>query len=120
MIGEPGQKLADYLTAEETTELAKIQRDPLVVGYAVLTHQGEEIEAGGIWRNEISPIFANVFDIANKIGAELGEDAPIEILVMESGEYEVAGLSLLRARAVIVKQKGGAPASATGGLRSVS
>ncbi len=120
MIGEQSQKLTDYLTAEETTELAKIQRDPLVVGYAVLTPQGEEIEAGGIWRNLISPIFANVFDIANKIGAELGEDTPIEILVMESGEYEVAGLSLLRARAVIVKQKGGATATVGGGLRSVS
>jgi len=117
MIGEEGQKLSDFLTPEETTELAKIQRDPLVVGYAVLTHQGEEIEAGGIWRGLIAPIFANVFDLANKIGAELGEDQPIEILVMESGEYEVAGLSLLRARAIIVKQKGGA--AATGGLRSV-
>ena len=120
MMGNQGQTLADYLTAEETTELAKIQRDPLVVGYAVLTLQGEEIEAGGIWRSLISPIFANVFDIANKIGAELGEEGAIEILVMESGEYEVAGLSLQRARAVVVKKKASAPVSTAGGLRSVS
>lgn len=118
MIGDQGPVPADFLTAEETTELARIQRDPSVVGYAVLTPQGEEIEAGGIWRETIAPIFANVFDLANKIGEEFGESEPFEVLVMESGEYEVAGLSLSRARAVIVKQNGRASV-APGGLRSV-
>lgn len=105
------------LTAEESTELARIQRDAQVIGYSVMAMDGTEIESGGALSDNITPIFANAFDLADKIGAEFGEEDTCPVLFMESKEIEVAGLLLSAARAVIVKGK---HKNQGEGLRSVS
>jgi hypothetical protein len=104
------------LTAEESTELARIQRDSQVIGYSVMALDGTEIESGGALSDTIAPIFANAFDLADKIGAEFGEEDTCPVLFMESDEIEVAGLLLSAARAVIVKRK---HKNQSEGLRSV-
>lgn len=106
-----------FLTSEETVELARIQKDPSVIGYAVVALDGTEIESGGIWASMIAPVFSNVFDLADRFAEELGEEDPCTMMFMESPDFEVAGLLLTSARAVIIKRKA---KRISEGLRSVS
>lgn len=104
------------LTSEETVELARIQKDPSVIGYAVIGLDGTEIESSGTWASMIAPVFSNVFDLADRMGEEFGEQDACPTLFMESPDFEVAGLMLTSARAVIIKRK---PKRVPEGLRSV-
>ena len=105
-----------YLTSEETVELARIQRDPSVIGYAIIGLDGSEIESSGTWASMIAPVFSNVFDLTDRMGDEFGEQEPCPILFLESPDFEVAGMMLTSARAVIIKRKA---KRAPEGLRSV-
>lgn len=116
VIGEAQHNVGRYLTSQETIELARIQKDNSVIGYALLTHDGAEIESSGAWSTMLAPVFANVFMLADKIGDELGEMEPFPLAFMESPDFEIAGIMLTSARAVIIKRKQKNPA---GSLRSV-
>ena len=116
MLNEARKDLGRYLTSEEAVELARIQKDNSVIGYALLTLDGQEIEASGAWSSMLGPVFANVFDVADKLGEEFGEEEPCPIAYMESPDFEIAGIMMASAKAVIIKRK----AKRTGeGLRSV-
>ncbi len=120
MIGSDGvADLKEILSTEEITELARLQRDPAVVGYAIVSEIGEEIDVGGEWSDELAPIFSNVFDFADKIGTEFGETPPCAIMVMEGTDFEIAGFALMNCRAVIIRRRDRG-AGKGGGLRSVS
>lgn len=106
-----------YLTSEETVELARIQRDGSVIGYAVMAQDGTEIESGGTWSSMLAPVFSNVFDLADRMGAELGEQDSCSMMFFESPDFEIAGLMLTSARAIIIKRK---HKRVKEGLRSVS
>ncbi len=106
-----------HLTSEETVELARIQTDPSVIGYAVIGLDGTEIEASGAYSSAIAPVFSNVFDLSDRIGSEFGEEDGCPMLFIESPKFEVVGLRLTSARVVIVKRKG---KRVSEGLRSVS
>ncbi|MEM9062410.1 MAG: roadblock/LC7 domain-containing protein [Pseudomonadota bacterium] len=114
---QDGQTVGRHLTSAETVELARIQRDPSVIGYAVLDLDGNQIEASGAWASQIAPVFANVFDLADRMGDHFGEEERSPVLFFESPDFEVAGLLLTSARAVIIKRK---PRRVAEGLRSVS
>ncbi|MEL7469124.1 MAG: roadblock/LC7 domain-containing protein [Pseudomonadota bacterium] len=113
---EDARQVGRHLTSAETVELARIQKDPSVIGYAVLDLDGNQIEASGVWASQIVPVFANVFDLADRMGGEFGEEDGCPVLFMESPDFEVAGLLLTSARAVIIKRK---PKRVAEGLRSV-
>lgn len=116
MLNSTTEVVGRHLTSQETVELARIQKDDSVIGYALLTLDGEEIESSGAWRSMLAPVFANVFDLADKIGEEFGEEDTCPMTFMESPDFEVAGLLLTSAKAVIIKRK----QKKTGeGLRSV-
>ena len=117
MLTELPQGPSTYLTSRETVELARIQQDPSVIGYALLTLDGDEIESGGAWSSMLGPVFANVFDLADQIGETFGEEDICPIAFMESPDFEVAGLLLTSAKAIILKRKQKRKAE---GLRSVS
>ena len=87
-----------------------------MIGYAVIGLDGIEIESSGIWASMIAPVFSNMFDLSDRIGGELGEQDTCPILFLESPDFEVAGLLLTSARAVIIKRK---QKRVSGGLRSV-
>lgn len=106
-----------FLTSEETIELARIQKDSSVIGYAIIGLDGTEIESGGIWASMIAPVFSNVFDLSDRFAEELGEQDPCSMLFMESPDFEIAGLLLTSARAVVIKRK---TKRTSEGLRSVS
>lgn len=106
-----------YMTSVETVELARIQRDPSVIGYAVMDLQGNQIEAGGVWSSQLAPVFANVFDMSKKLGSEIGEDSASAVLCFESPDFELVGIRLTSCAAIIIKRKPGRVAE---GLRSVS
>ena len=105
-----------YLTSAETVELARIQKDPSVIGYDIIGLDGAEIESSGAWASMIAPVFSNVFDLSDRIGGEFGEEDTCPMLFLESPDFEVAGLMLTSARAVIIKRK---PKRVAEGLRSV-
>ena len=44
MLKEARKDVGRYLTSEEAVELARIQKDNSVIGYALLTMDGDEIE----------------------------------------------------------------------------
>lgn len=105
-----------HLTSVETVELARIQRDPSVIGYAVMDFNGNQIEAGGAWSAQLAPVFANIFEMSGKLGAELGEDNASPVLCFESPDFELAGIRLTSCAAIIIKRK---PRRIAEGLRSV-
>lgn len=116
-IFESDKPAARYLTTQETIELARIQKDPNVIGYALLTLDGEELEASGNWSSMIAPVFANAFDLADRIGDEIGEQDVHPMLFVESPDFEVSAVTMTSARAVIIKRK---LKNLREGLRSVS
>ena len=105
MLNEARKDVGRYLTSEEAVELARIQKDNSVIGYALLTMEGDEIESSGAWSSMVAPVFANVFDVADKLGEELGEEEPCPVLFMESPDFEIAGIMMASAKAVIIKRK---------------
>ncbi len=116
MLRHVPQNTGRYLTSEETVELARIQQDDSVIGYALLTLDGDEIETGGAWRSMLGPVFSNIVDLADRIGEDFGEDDLCPLTFMESPDFEVAGLLLSSARVIIIKRK---PKRKAEGLRSV-
>ena len=46
-LHERTNSTARFLTSEETIEMARIQKDESVIGYALLSLNGEEIESSG-------------------------------------------------------------------------
>jgi hypothetical protein len=109
-------RVGRFLTSEEAVELARIQKDNSVIGYAVLTFDGEPIESSGAWSTMLGPVFANIFDISDRMGQEFGEEDGCQMLFTESPDFEIAGIQLSRARAIVIKRK----VKRTGeGLRSV-
>ena len=82
-----------------------------------MTLDGEELESSGSWAGMIAPVFANAFDLADRIGDEVGEQDNHPMMHLESPDFEVAAVTLTSARAVIIKRKHKNPRE---GLRSVS
>lgn len=108
--------LRQFLTPQESAELQRIRQDPSVVGLALLSFDGLEIESSGIFKDLVGPIFANIFDIADQMGEEFGATDTCPLLMLESPDFEIAGITLSSAKAVIVKRK---QHSAVEGLRLV-
>lgn len=113
---DTGAVSARYLTTHETIEMARIQKDPDVIAYALLGLDGTEIEASGAWSSMLAPVFANVFDLADRLGEEVGEEDTCPMMFMESPDFEIVGITLTSAKAVIVKRK---QRKVREGLRSV-
>lgn len=99
------ERVGRFLTSEEAIELARIQKDNSVVGYALLTFDGEPIEASGAWSTMLGPVFANIFDMADRMGIEFGEEEGCQMLFTESPDFEIAGIQLSRSRAIVIKRK---------------
>ena len=112
---EKNQSVSSFLTPQELAEFAKLRRDPDVTGYALIGFDGEEIDSSGVWDTTV-PVFANIFDLADGLGGEFGEERSASMVILESGALEVVGLTLSSAKAVIVRRKAAKPRE---GLRSV-
>lgn len=109
--------VSNFLTAQETVELARLQQDNSVIGYCILGMEGEELQSSGAWSEMIGPVIANVITMADKIGEEFGEQESCPRLFLESRDFQVTSVSLSACRAVIIKRK---QPRKTEGLRSVS
>lgn len=115
-FGESAQP-SEYLTQEESAEFERIQSESSVIGYALIDMDGSEILSKGVFDELSGAIFANIFDIADRVGEEFGESESSSMFFAESEDYEIAAITMTRAKAVFIKQKG---ANITRGLRSVS
>lgn len=104
------------LTSEETIELARIQKDSAVIGYAIISFEGEEIETSGAWSHLLAPVFANIFDLVDNFGEEFGESDTCPMVIIDSDDFEVAGVLLSSCRAVFIRRK---QRRTPDGLRSV-
>ena len=104
-IHEQTNSVARFLTSEETIELARIQKDNSVIGYALLDLNGDEIESSGAWKSVLAPVFANMFDLVDHFGEEFGERDRCPMVLLDHPEYEVAGVLLSSSRAVFIKRK---------------
>ena len=116
-VHERTNNIARFLTSDETIEMARIQKDDSVIGYALLSMDGEEIESSGAWRSVLAPVFANIFDLVQNFGEEFGERDKSPMILFDSEDFEVAGVSLSSARAVFLRRK---EKRSTDALRSVS
>lgn len=110
-------KIAQFLTPSESAELKRIKEDPSVVGFSLIAQDGTELEASGAFQESSSAVFANIFDVADRMGDEFGVEDICPAIFLEGPELEVAGISMSSARAVIIKRK---PARNSGDLRSVN
>lgn len=105
------------LTEPEAAEIMKIRREAGVVGFALIDADGRQLAADSIKNEMLGPIFANAFDIANAIGAELGEAGSCPAMFFESEGYEIAAIQLSTCNAVIVREKPQAIAAGFGHAR---
>jgi len=104
-LHERTNSTARFLTSEETIEMARIQQDDSVIGYALLSLDGEEIESSGAWKSKLAPVFANVFDLVENFGEEFGERQRCPMVLLDGKDHEVAGVLLSSARAVFLRRK---------------
>lgn len=104
-LHERTNSAARFLTSEETIEMARIQKDESVIGYALLSLDGEEIESSGAWKSKLAPVFANVFDLVANFGEEFGERRTCPMVLLDGKDHEVAGVLLSSARAVFLRRK---------------
>lgn len=104
-VHHPTLGVARYLTSEETIEVARIQQAPNVIGYAMITMDGTEIEASGAFKDVLGPVMANIFQLVAQLGQEFGEQDATPTILLESPAYEVAAVQLTRVRAVFVKRR---------------
>lgn len=116
-MDDGGPTIAQFLTASESAELKRIKEDPSVVGFALIAQDGTELEASGAFKDSSAAVFANIFDVADRMGEEFGVDDICPALFMDGSDLEVAGISMSSARAVFIKRR---PSRSTGDLRSVS
>ncbi len=108
-------KVAGFLTAAEREELAKLSMDSRITGHAVFNGDGEELAGEGLFEETV-PVFANLFDIADKIGEELGEESHCRVIVADSQTDELSGIALMAVNAIFRRRKHRATEE---GLRSV-
>ncbi|MEM7057001.1 MAG: hypothetical protein AAF557_05385 [Pseudomonadota bacterium] len=108
--------IAQFLTASESAELKRIKEDPAVIGFTLIAQDGTELEASGAFKDLSAAVFANIFDVADRMGEEFGVDDTCPALFLEGGDLEVAGISMSSARAVFIKRR---PSRSAGDLRSV-
>ena len=111
------RSIESLLTGPEFSELSKIRKETGVIGYALIDAVGSHLGSENLDMEALGPIFANAFDIATAIGAELGEAQDCPALFLESASYELAAVRLSACSAVIVREK---PKAATKGFGSVS
>lgn len=93
------------LTEHEASELMKVRREAGVVGFALVDRDGKQLAADNLDADMLGPIFANAFDIASAIGAELGEANECPAMFFESEAYEIAAIALSTCSAIIVREK---------------
>ena len=103
------------LTEVEIEELSKIRAEPGVVGYLLFRDDGVQLAAENVVNDDLVPIFANAFDLADAIGGDLGETGGAPAIYFESAAYEIAALRLSSCNAVIVRQK---PKGLSGGFNA--
>lgn len=107
----------EHLTQSEVAEVARITKDTDVIAYAIVDMEGYEIATGGAWSDMLAPVFGNTFDLAHRIGDEIGEEDMCNMLFIEGPAFETISITLSAARAVFLKRK---TKNVREGLRSVS
>lgn len=106
---------AEHLEPEERAELDKVLKDPAVEGLTLLTRDGLELRAQGVWSDVGAAVFANVMRIVDRIGEEFGEQERQAVFFAESAGFEIAVVPLTRCDALIVRRLSGGG----GGLSNV-
>ncbi|MEM1383061.1 MAG: hypothetical protein AAF713_10790 [Pseudomonadota bacterium] len=107
--------VAAFLSAEECEEIDRIKADESVAGYALFNEQGEILEINEL-AEDIVAVFANVFDLARRLGKDLGESDCFPMAIYENRSFEVLAIALSASRMVVIRRKG---AKKLRGLRSV-
>lgn len=105
VVHQHTNRAARYLTSEETIEVARIQKTPNVIGYALITMDGTQIEASGAFKDVLGPVMANIFQVTALLGQEFGERETTPMVLLESPDYEVAAVQLTRVRAIFIKRR---------------
>lgn len=109
-------QIQEHLTASEILEIKRITSDPDVIGYALLDFDGRELSASGSWSDMLVPVFANVFDLAGRVGEELGEEDTCSMIFIEGPAFDAIAVRLTTASGVFLKRK---TKNVRQGLRSV-
>jgi len=104
MDSETNQSYDNLLLLEEQAEIEKIRKSASNVGYVVFTKDGEEKEFSNMW-DQTTPIFANLFDIADRIAEEIGEESGCRVLATENRNIEITAVAMESVNTVVVKNK---------------
>ena len=107
--------VSTFLNSKEAAEIERLKKDDAVIGYILISPEGDEIESSSMPESSCA-VFANVFDMAQGLGEELGEYEAQPLTILESATTEIFCINFASARAVILRRKAG---KHTGGLRSV-
>ncbi|MEM8753016.1 MAG: roadblock/LC7 domain-containing protein [Pseudomonadota bacterium] len=110
-----GAEGAEHLEPEERAELDKVLKDPTIEGLSLMTREGVELRAQGVWSEGAAAVFSNVMRLVDRIGEEFGEQPRHSVFFAELAGYELAVVPLSRCDALIVRRTGGP----TGGLSNV-
>lgn len=102
---DDGSNLGDILTPGELNEFNTLTRDPALIGFTLFDPDGEIFLAQDI-EDMAAPVYANVFDMAERLGRELGQHSHRR-LSFESGDLEVLCVRWSSSRLVTYRTKGG-------------
>lgn len=96
--------LKQALTPEELAEFETLSNDPSVISITLFGPDGEAILNQDI-EDMASVVYANVFDMAERMGTELGQNAHRSI-TFESGDLEINCFRWSETRLVLYRIKG--------------
>ena len=96
--------LKQALTPEEMDEFEALSKDPSVISITLFDPDGQAILNQDI-EDMASIVYANVFDMAERMGNELGQTAHRSI-TFESGDLEINCFRWSNSRLVLYRIKG--------------
>ncbi len=76
------------LGAYGRARVAEVAADPATEGHAIFTPEAEELAGTGLWPDTV-PVAANLVDIADRLGIDLGETEGCRMLILDGPERAV-------------------------------
>lgn len=96
--------LEDYVSESEQNEVDKILADDRVMGFAVFDLGGEAVQKSDVSETTVA-VVSNLLDIAERVGTELGENAPRPAMMVTGSSVELLALPLNSANFMVLKGK---------------
>ena len=98
------QEFGSLFSEEERAEFDTVVSLPAISGYAVFDRSGETIRRTDLSETTVA-VFSNIFDLAEQIGAELGEMNTRPAIKITGSDAEAIALPMEKVNLVVLRSK---------------